>query len=337
MKIAIHEHRGGFSDKWIQYCINEKLDFCVVDCWDTDIIAKLEPGDLLLWHWSQNDIRALSFARHIIAALLEKGVRVFPDIKTCWHYNDKVAQKYLLEAMGAPLVPSYVFYDKGEAQEWIKKASFPKVFKLRRGAGSSNVKLVKSPREALKLVGIAFGDGFSSFPSYFSDMKTKVRKIKNHKAFISKLKRLPSAVMNNIINRTLFTKERGYIYMQDFLPNNLFDTRITVIGGRAFGFIRHVRQNDFRASGSGIIDYDPNRIDHRCVKIALNVTMKLRTQSLAFDFLFDQNNNPLIGEISYCYVASLINNCLGYWDEQNNWHKGNFWPQELIIKDMLNS
>ena len=39
---------------------------------------------------------------------------------------------------------------------------------------------------------------------------------------------------------------RGYVYFQDFIPDNQFDTRVTVIGNRAFAFIRKVRPGDFR-------------------------------------------------------------------------------------------
>ena len=61
------------------------------------------------------------------------GIRVFPDVDTCWHYDDKVAQKYLFEALKMPLVPSYVFYSKGDAVKWANQVSYPKVFKLRGG------------------------------------------------------------------------------------------------------------------------------------------------------------------------------------------------------------
>ena len=37
------------------------------------------------------------------------------------------------------------------------------------------------------------------------------------------------------------------MYFQEFLPGNAFDTRITAIGNRAFGFLRENRPRDFRA------------------------------------------------------------------------------------------
>lgn len=54
--------------------------------------------------------------------------------------------------------------------------------------------------------------------------------------------------------------QKDYVYFQKFLPNNTYDIRITVIGERCFGFIRYNRENDFRASGSGKIEYDTSKI-----------------------------------------------------------------------------
>ena len=34
-------------------------------------------------------------------ALEHKGIKVFPDSKTCWHFDDKVGQKYLFEELKA--------------------------------------------------------------------------------------------------------------------------------------------------------------------------------------------------------------------------------------------
>ena len=53
-----------------------------------------------------------------------------------------------------------------------------------------------------------------------------------------------------------------------------YDTRVTVIGGRAFAFRRFNRDDDFRSSGSGKIDYNMEEIDKRMIKLALKVSKK---------------------------------------------------------------
>jgi glutathione synthase/RimK-type ligase-like ATP-grasp enzyme len=135
----------------------------------------------------------------------------------------------------------------------------------------------------------------------------------------------------------MHSREKGYVYFQDFIPNNTFDIRICVVDNKAFALKRMCRENDFRASGGGRIIYDKNQIDERCVKIAFDVNDKLKTQSIAFDFVFDENNNPLIVEISYGYSANAYDICEGYWTKDMQWHEGkNFdfcgWMVESLIR-----
>jgi hypothetical protein len=57
-------------------------------------------------------------------------------------------------------------------------------------------------------------------------------------------------------------------------------------------------------------------------------------QSMAYDFVFDENEKPYIVEISYTFVDYAVHNCPGYYDENLNWHEGHYWPQFSIL-DML--
>ena len=96
------------------------------------------------------------------------------------------------------------------------------------------------------------------------------------------------------------------------------------------------RENDFRASGGGAIVYDKKEIDDRCVKIAFDINNKLKTQSIAFDFVFDLGNNPLVVEISYGYVPTAYLKCPGYWDSEMNWYGEPINPEKWQIEDLIN-
>src|SRR5690554_4722377 len=161
MKIAIHHREGSFSDRWIAYCQQEGIDYKIVNCYDSNIIEQLKDCDALMWHHHQSVFKDVITAKKILFSLEHAGIKVFPDFHTAWHFDDKVAQKYLLEAIDAPLVPSYVFYDKKEALDWATTTTYPKVWKLKGGAGAANVKLVRNKREAVKSINKAFGKGFS--------------------------------------------------------------------------------------------------------------------------------------------------------------------------------
>lgn len=44
MKIAIHDRKGSFSDRWIKYCQINKVPYKVVDCNASDIVSQDEKG-----------------------------------------------------------------------------------------------------------------------------------------------------------------------------------------------------------------------------------------------------------------------------------------------------
>lgn len=335
MKIAIHQRPGSFSDKWLEYCKEHQINTKLVNCFDSDIIGQVEDCDGLMWHWAHWDYKVFQFARQLTYSLERMGKKVFPDSRTCWHYDDKVAQKYLLEAVGAPLIPSYVFYDKHSALAWIDNTDFPKVFKLRRGAGSANVILVKSKSRARKYVRKAFGRGYSPVNrmSLLKDRKWHLKLDKDFKALVGIGKGLARLFVPTQLEKNTF-KEKGYIYFQDFIPDNTFDIRIVVIGNRAFGIKRMVRENDFRASGSGLIRYAKDDIDMSCIEASFEISQKIGSQCLAFDYVFN-NKRPQITEISYAFSQSGYRDCLGYWDEKLIWHEGKFFPEWFIIEDFI--
>ena len=334
MRIAIHHTEGSFSDRWMEYCGAHGIPYEVTSAYDSDILRRLAAFDAFLWHWSHGVPQDLLMARHVIMAAERMGLAVFPNTATCWHFDDKVAQKYLLEAVGAPLVPTWVFYDLDAALAWIDRATFPKVFKLRRGAGSANVRLARSAHEAQRLARTAFGRGFRPL-GYLRNADVRLKRVARQRDWVGMLKRLPSSLAGTYRARQGMQREKGYLYFQEFVPNNRFDTRVTVIGRRAFGFTRNVRPNDFRASGSGSIDYDMKRIDPRCIRIAFDVAAKVGAQSLAFDFVAGGTGGPVIVEVSYAYLASAVHDCAGYWDPALGWVEGHVWPQDAILEDLL--
>lgn len=337
MKIGIHHRNsvGFFSERWIEYCEKNNISYKLVNAYSNDIVEQLSDCDAFMWHHSNYDYRDALFANKLLFSLQQSGKKVFPNFNTTWHFDDKVGEMYLLQSISAPIVPSYIFYTKKEALKWIEEISLPKVFKLRGGSGSSNVKLVKNKKQAKHLIKQAFGKGFSQYDR-FSHLKDRYKAYKNGRdSFLGVCKSFARIFIPTEYSK-MHSREKGYVYFQDFIPNNTFDIRICVVDNKAFALKRMCRENDFRASGGGRIIYYKNQIDERCVKIAFDVNDKLKTQSIAFDFVFDENNNPLIVEISYGFAANAYDACEGYWTKDMQWHAGNNfdfcgWMVESLI------
>lgn len=334
MKLAIHNCKTGFHPRWVNYCRKNKISYKIVDCYSNTIIEQLKDCDVLLWHHSHSMPQDILSAKQILFSLEQSGFKVFPDSNTAWHFDDKVGQKYLLEAIDAPLVPSYVFYSKKEAMDWCEKTTFPKVFKLRGGSGSANVQLINQKSDAYKLIDKAFDKGFRQYEPW-TNLKERWRKYQNRKTDLYDVfKGVLRFYKEPEFSKTI-GYERGYIYFQDFIPNNDSDIRVIVIGDKAFALKRMVRKGDFRASGSGTMKFQKEEFDIRCIEIAFETNKKLNAQCLAYDFVFDKNNEPLIVEVSYGFAVKAYDSCPGYWDEQLKWHEGRFIPQEWMIENVI--
>ena len=324
----------GFHPRWIDYCERQNIPHKRVDCYASDIVAQIQGCRALMWHHGQSDPRDILIARPILSALEHAGLRVFPNFRTAWHFDDKVAQKYLFEALRIPAVPAHVFVDKQEALKWIDEVKFPKVFKLRRGAGSAGVKLVKDRAQARRMVKKAFGRGFAVYDPWDS-LRERVRKWRLGKFPATEIVKGFARFIYPPRYSRILGRESGYVYFQDFLPGNKCDIRIVIIADRAFGIRRLVRPNDFRASGSGNITYARQDIDESCVQRAFEVAAKLGSDCVALDFVYDQKKRPRILEVSYGFSPAPYDACTGYWDRQMNWHPEEFDPQGWMVERVL--
>ena len=335
MKIAIHHRDEGFSSSWIKYCKEHEIDYKIVNCYNTDIVDQLADCDALMWHFHQANCRDALFAKQLLFSLQTAGKVVFPDFNTAWSFDDKVGQKYLLEAVNAPLVSSFVFYEKEKAMEWIGNSSFPKVFKLRTGSASSHVKLVKDKKSAAKLVNQAFGRGFRHYEPG-SNLKERWRKFRTGQSTWPDLVKGILRFGHTTDFDRIIGKERGYIYFQEFIDGNEYDIRIIVIDGKACAVKRLNRKDDFRASGSGILLYEKEHFDERLIRKALELSDRLGSKSLALDCIYKEDE-PLFVELSYGFPAGpFIDDCHGYWDREMIWHEGPFdalgWMVEAVVK-----
>jgi glutathione synthase/RimK-type ligase-like ATP-grasp enzyme len=339
IKIAIHLNHGTdfYTDKWIEYCQNNNIDYKLVNCYSNNIIDDLKDCDALLWHWIHIEYKAKLIARELIMALNTINFPVYPDIKTCWFFDDKLGQKYLLESIKAPIVKSYIFLEKEEALEWIKSTTFPKVFKLRNGAGSHNVLLIKSQKEAKNYINKIFSSGFQAYyrSGVLKDKIWHFRRDKTLKSFLQISKGIARYLFPHKAY-SMLAVEKNYLYAQDFIPNCDHDIRVFVIGDRAVTKKRIVRDNDFRASGSGKMSWDIGKEGKECVRVAFEITKKLQAQSLAFDFVKDKDGYKIV-EISYTASPRGFPKSPGYWTKDLEWIETSLRVEYFIIEDLINS
>ncbi|MHC4403009.1 MAG: ATP-grasp domain-containing protein [Planctomycetota bacterium] len=124
--------------------------------------------------------------------------------------------------------------------------------------------------------------------------------------------------------------------VQEFCEGNDGDVRIVVIGDRVMGFRRRNRPGDFRASGSGLLEY-PNDLDPECVQIAYDISRQNGFDSMAYDFVRDGRGQWVVLEFSYCYMDTAVRDCRYYYAMPGGRKrdKTGAYPQDYILEDFL--
>ncbi len=339
-EIAVHSApdlaEDNYAPRWIEALESLGAKVRICDFRAPDIIDQVRGVDGAMWHFYHSPRERQSAPMILNAMETGLGIPIFPNLDTRWHYDEKIAQHYFFESIGAPAVKTWIFWDHDSAARFIETCTYPVVFKLSIGAGSSNVLKLESRQAARALVTRMFHRGLQ--PSTLNEYAPKrlPRSGAEARAWLRRgidaahyvfSGELPPVHHHHI--------QKHYIYLQEYLPDNPYDIRISVIGNRAFGFRRQNRPGDFRASGSGIIDWDTAQIPEKALRIAHALSRDYGFQSMAYDFLFDSVGELRVSEISYCFLNHAIFKCPGHWDRDLVWHSGQIWPERAQVEDFL--
>ncbi len=327
-----------YSEKFREILEKNAIPYVLIDPNTKSMLDDLSSCTHLLFRHSQGDTDMMLYDSIFHIAKNIYHLKCSPDYSTFWSYENKIKEYYLLKSSNFPVVTTDIFWDYSSAYKFLQTSSYPLVVKMYKGAASSNVVKINSIRDGKKIIDRIFGKGvkFGKMPGRSN--LTSISSLGLPTFVHNKIR--SSLITVGILDRTNPYSEwqiqKDAILFQKFLPGNKYDTRVTIIGKRAFAFRRFVRSNDFRASGSGNLDLNPMEIDSRCISIAFQVSKKLNFETMAYDFIYDEDKMPKICEISYCFVDRVVRSCSGYWDDNLKWHEEQNWPQYYQLLDFLN-
>lgn len=335
MRIALHpdtDYDTPYYTGWIDALQRRRVAYRLVDLLNPGWREALTGCDGLMWRAAHSPFDRQWGPRVLYTLATYLDLPTYPSIADFWHYDEKVSQAYLLAALDLPTPRTWVFSALEPALAWAQTTTYPKVFKLSIGTSSLAVRKVDHAAQAEALIRRMFCRGMH-LGEWLEKPPLRAR-----------LRRAAARLKRRVLRQPWATPvghwhwaaavQVNYVLFQDFLPGNTFDTRITVIGARAFGYRRWNRADDFRASGSGHNDYDPAEIDRACVVAAFGAARALGTRCMAFDFIYD-GDQPVITEISWTFVPSYVQRCPGHWTPDLAWVPGHVWPQDAQVDDFL--
>jgi len=261
------DKRDSSSTRWSQLIEAAGHEVRWVDVYQPGILDQLAGCQGFMWRFAHfHGMKQI--ARRVMTVIQNQlGLLVYPDHRTAWHYDDKIAQAYIFEALDIPTARTWVFWRRDDAVRFAREAEYPLVAKLARGAASSNVRLVERKEEGERLVKHLFEvpNNLNPEDSHLALCWPKARG------------RFRGALRLLIKGLPEFTGwlgkdgeiPRNYVLFQEFIPGNAYDYRVVVVGDRAWGFRRYNRPGDFRASGGGRFNLSRTGVERDVLETAV--------------------------------------------------------------------
>ena len=303
------------------------VEYALVDMLAADWLDQVAPFDIVIWNPLWMTAASTSFMKekvHFLETYL--GKTVVPNFATAWHYESKVGQSYLLEHLDVPRPHTVASFSADDAEERLDVETYPLVFKESSGAGSQGVSLARDRREAERKVQDVLAQ------SYWDRFRAAAPGSPWRRAWsVAGTRWFRSKVRDTLMGRPRVHP----VYWQEFVPGNEGDLRIVATGDRFVQwFWRRNRPGDFRASGSGLIHYDPPPED--VVRYCLDLNRRCGFDSIGYDILRRPDGRFVVSELTYTYPPQYCHAAPGHYrlerDGELRLVEGHVWPQELWVE-----
>lgn len=250
-------------------------------------IILTKPGGISYFYKNVYDERLMILAN-------ELQYFCFPSFREVMFYENKKYLSYWLKANNIPHPSTVVFYNKCEALDWLKSASYPLVGKTNIGASGSGVQILKDKATAEKYILNAFskkGLGRRVGPNLAKGglLKRGIKYVCSPKSIMQKIKKY------NVISSEI---QQGFILLQKYVPHN-FEWRVVRMGDSFFAH-KKVKKGE-KTSGSLIKEYATPPFE--LLDFVKNITDKHNLLSQAVD-LFEGDSGYLINEMQCIFGQS---------------------------------
>lgn len=296
---------GSYYLRYKSFLENNNINYNILNLFRSDWLEQCQDLDLIIIAYNSEPSRLNELYSKVY--ILEKfhNKVCYPSSSDLWSYEDKIRLNYLFREYGVPYVKTFITHDYNEAMDFIKKANYPFVSKIKTGSCSRGIELIKNYRQAEKIVKKNFGLGRKALWTY--------------------------------------SFEKDYVYFQDYIADSTYDLRIFIVGDIILGYKRRMKGKDFRASGTGLLDR--SLFPYDAIEIARYLKEKWDTTILAVDFVDTNNSKEhLVIEASISFGLDYpeyleYNGKRVFYqitDKGLELKEGCFWIQDFILKELIN-
>jgi len=303
--ISDGNNRYAYWGKFERFLKVNKVQFNYLSPYGSNFLEEVKNYDIVIWRVSSVE-KDLSIAKPLIY-MIDKIMNktVLPNYDSLWSYEEKINQYYILKYLKLNPIETFISYDFCEVKDYLKQAKYPLISKLNTASASKGVRMIKNYKSGLRYFKEVFRNG----------AKTDI----------------------------IGMKQYNYAYLQPMIKNEGYDLRIIIVGDSYFGYYRYPKNNDFRASGSGLVrKFD---IPKELLLVSKEVKENLPySYMLAIDFLKSTEDGKfkIIETSIFIKIETseqlVVNEVPGRYVYKNGdfvFEKGNFWLQDLMLIEVF--
>lgn len=258
-------------DKLKQYANEEEIELNFVTYPEIDATKDCS-GQFFIYTSSEDPgLNYKGYMEDVLYGIKLKGGTLIPEWRYMRAHHNKVMMEKLrdIELAGIDTgIRSNYYGCNEEFYKEIDDIVFPCVFKAAEGAGSKGVALLQDKESAR---------------TFLDKVNCKHRYTLKEKLYLKIGRKKPS----------LYSRFCNKFVVQNFVPNLDGDFKVLIFGNKYYALSRANRDNDFRASGGGRLNYEPVLPDG-IFDFAKSVFDALNVPVLSLDIAYDGSRFFLI-------------------------------------------
>ena len=216
-------------------------------------------------------------------AIKRPDIILIPDENQLNSLDNKGYQELYKDLLGIENVAGKYYGDIDEVSR-ENNLIFPFVLKQLKGALSSGVQLIKNEQELVNFRRQVKKKSLKEKAAYGLNKRNSFKKDSN----LSPVTHLLEQNFEDVFSK------RVPVVVQKFVPELECDYKVLVFGDKYFVVRRGIRENDFRASGSGKLQWEtpPNEV----LDYAENLMRKFKVPFISLDIGIDKGNQCYLFE-----------------------------------------
>lgn len=275
------------------------------------------PQNALLFYTTSYNENYQQYIKDIILdlSISRPDVILLPNLHQLLCFENKGYQELIKRRLKIENVKGQYYGDIDDYLKDDQKATPPFVFKTLNGSMASGVVLINSIEQLLNL------DNQFKKKSFIEKLKYMKRKRAKTNAANPDVLNLKPNSQYSLINFKEFFSKRNPFIIQNFVPNLECDYKVLVFGSKYYVLKREIRENDFRASGSGKFKWvkPPTEI----LDYAYEIQSTLNAPFISLDLGIDSKKTVHLFEFQGIGFGplTLINSNSFFYKTENNWEE----------------